>query len=385
MKIVLAPDSFKESLSAVLVAEALERGVRRAAPDARVEKIPIADGGEGTVEVLVNATGGEFVEQRVTGPLGASEGDAPVTARYGLLATRSPKTAVIEMAAASGLPLVPPEKRNPLLTTTFGAGELIRSALDHGAREIVIGIGGSATVDGGAGMAQALGVRLIDNDGKELLFGGGALSRLAHIDISRLDSRIGATGIDVACDVQNPLVGPSGAARVYGPQKGATPDMVRILDDNLAHFADVVAGDLGVSIAQMPGAGAAGGLGGGLVAFLRARLRPGFDIVADIVRLDEKLRGADLVITGEGRMDGQAIFGKAPIGVARRAAKSGAPVVAIVGSLGEGWERVLDHGIDACFTITPGPMSLADAIQNAPALVERAAEQVVRLFLAKRV
>ena len=290
------------------------------------------------------------------------------------------------MAAASGLPLVPPEKRNPLLTTTFGAGELIRSALDHGAREIVIGIGGSATVDGGAGMAQALGVRLIDNDAKELPFGGGALGRLAHIDISRLESRIGATRIDVACDVQNPLVGRERRGARLRPAEGRNarngPHPRR---EPRAFRAMSSPGDLGVQIAQMPGAGAAGGLGGGLVAFLGARLRPGFDIVADIVRLDEKLRGADLVITGEGRMDGQSIFGKAPIGVARRAAKSGAPVVAIVGSLGEGWERVLGHGIDACFAITPGPMSLADAIHNAPALVERAAEQVVRLFLAKRV
>lgn len=385
MKIVLAPDSFKESLSAALAAEALERGVRRAAPDCRIEKIPIADGGEGTVETLVLATGGEFVEQKVTGPLGARPGDAATTARYGMLGGRSPKTAVIEMAAASGLPLVPPEKRNPLLTTTYGTGELIRSALDHDAGEIVIGIGGSATVDGGAGMAQALGVRLLDADGNELPFGGGALGRLDRIAMPRLDKRISGAKIEVACDVQNPLVGENGAARIYGPQKGATREMVRALDANLAHFADIVARDLGVRIADMPGAGAAGGLGAGLVAFLGARLRPGFDIVADIVGLDARLRDADLVITGEGRMDAQAVFGKAPVGIARRAKKLGLPVIAIVGSLGEGWEKVLDHGIDACFSIVPGPMPPADAMRNAPALIERCAEQVVRLFIAKRV
>ncbi len=380
MKIVVAPDSFKESLSAVLVAEAIERGVRRAAPDCRVEKIPVADGGEGTVEVLVGATGGGFVKETVTGPLGGA-----VVASYGILGHRSPKTAVIEMAAASGLPLVPSEKRNPLLATTYGTGELIRSALDRGAREIVIGIGGSATVDGGAGMAQALGARLLDSEGRDLPFGGGALGQLTRIDMSRLDTRIASTKIEVACDVQNPLAGETGAAHVYGPQKGATPEMVLALDANLAHFAEIVARDLGVRIADMPGAGAAGGLGGGLVAFLGAHLRPGFDIVADIVRLDERLCGADLVITGEGRMDGQSIFGKAPVGVAGRAKKSGVPVVAIVGSLGEGWEKVLDHGIDACFSITQGPMSLAEAIARAPILIERTAEQVVRLFLAKRV
>jgi glycerate 2-kinase len=388
VRIALAPDSYKESLSAIEVADALERGVKRALPDSQTVKIPVADGGEGTVDALVRGTNGEFVDVSVTGPLGD-----PVSARYGFLGplrqeaerqhSRTGRIAVIEMASASGLPLVPHARRNPLLTTTYGTGELIRSALDLGARKIIIGIGGSATVDGGAGMAEALGVRLLDAHGKPIPRGGGGLAQLAAIDTSSLDPRIRNIDIEAACDVQNPLAGPTGAAAVYGPQKGATPDMVRALDAHLARLAEVVQRDLGVPIAVLPGSGAAGGLGGGIVAFLAGRLRPGFDIVADTVQLDTRIRGCDLVVTGEGRLDGQAVFGKTPIGVARRAQRQGIPVVAIVGSLGPGCEETLRHGISAYFAITPGPMPLADAMRDTALLTERCAEQVVRLFASR--
>ena len=375
MRIVLAPDSFKESLSAVQAAEAMARGVRRALPDCEAVTAPIADGGEGTVEVLVSATGGQFLDQEVTGPLGE-----PVAARYGLLGDG--RTAVIEMAAASGLPLVPEARRDPMVTTTRGTGELIRSALDRGVGRIVIGIGGSATVDGGAGMAQALGARLLDAEGRAIPPGGGGLARLRRVDLSALDPRVRRTAIEVASDVDNPLIGERGAARVYGPQKGATPETVAQLEANLTHLAEVVARDVGVRIADAPGAGAAGGLGGALMAFLGARLRLGFDIVAGILHLEKLLSGCDLVVTGEGRMDGQAVFGKAPVRLAQLAKTQGRTVVAIVGQLGEGWREVLDHGIDAAFSITDGPMPPAEAMTRAGPLIECAAEQVARLFAA---
>ena len=342
MRIVIAPDSFKESLSALDAALAIREGFRAVYPDADYVLLPVADGGEGTVDALVAATGGRRVARRVVGPLGDE-----VEAFYGV--TGDGGVAVIEMAAASGLELVPPPLRNPLVTTTFGVGELIRAALDDGARRFVIGIGGSATNDGGAGMVQALGVRLIDAGGGELPRGGGALAGLEDIDVSGLDPRLTECSIEVACDVDNPLVGPNGASAVFGPQKGATPELVRILDASLAHYAAVVERTLGKPVADMPGAGAAGGLGAGLYAFLGARLRPGTEIVMAAVDMDLVVRDADLVITGEGRLDSQTIHGKTPIGVAA--------VASAMASLSSPSRAASDRASRPCTTTASPPSS----------------------------
>jgi glycerate kinase len=377
MRIVIAPDSFKESASAPAVAAALARGVRRAVPDAEIDLVPMADGGEGTVEALVAATGGRSVEVTVTAPLGE-----PVRATYGLLGDG--QTAVIEMAAASGLPLVPQDRRNPLIATTFGTGELVRHALDQGARRIILGIGGSATNDSGAGMAQALGVSLRDAAGRELERGGAALARLASVDMGGRDLRLKECEILVACDVTNPLCGPRGASRVYGPQKGATPAMVEELDAALRHCAGVLREQLGVDVLDLPGAGAAGGLGAGLVAFAGGQLRRGVEIVAEACGLAERVRGADLVLTGEGRLDQQSVHGKTPVGVAAVAAAQGVPVIAIAGSLGEGYEACHAAGIAAAFSICRGPMTLTEAMANAEALLATTAEEAMRAWLAGR-
>lgn len=339
MKIVIAPDSFKGSLTALEVSEALEQGVKRVYPEAKVEKVPMADGGEGTVECLVNATRGKIYQQEVLGPLGE-----PVIATFGLLGDR--ETAAIEMASASGLPLVPPEKKNPLITTTYGTGQLIKAALDQGCQKIIIGIGGSATNDGGAGMVQALGAHLLDENNQEIGFGGAQLSRLHRIDISKMDRRIKKTRFLVASDVQNPLCGPTGASRIYGPQKGATEEMIKILDAALSHFADIVKRDLGKDIRDIPGAGAAGGLGAGLMAFLNAELIPGIDLVINTVNLEEIIQDADLVITGEGEINGSTIYGKTPIGVAKVAKKYHIPVVSVSALIDDSGWIVKEHGID---------------------------------------
>jgi glycerate 2-kinase len=373
MKIVIAPDSFKESLSALEVAEAVERGFRMVFPEAEYVKVPMADGGEGTVQSLVDATGGRIVEVEVTGPLGE-----PVLAFFGLLGDG--KTAVIEMAAASGLHLVPRDRRNPLVTTTRGTGELIRAALDAGANHLIIGLGGSATNDGGAGMVQALGGRLLDRDGRDIGPGGGALADLQAIDLSELDPRLKSVRIDVACDVDNPLTGAKGASAIFGPQKGATPDMVAILDRNLAHYADMIRRELGKQVGDIPGAGAAGGLGAGLLAFLPAELKRGVDIVIETVQLAERVKGADLVITGEGRIDGQTVFGKTPIGVAKTAKRFGVPVIGIAGSLGDDSTAVLDHGIDALFTIVPGVVPLEQALEQAERYVTQTARHIASVY-----
>lgn len=369
MRIVLAPDSFKESLSSAHAANAIEAGFREIFPDAEYVKVPVADGGEGTVRALAEATGGRIVEMRVTGPLGE-----PVNAFFGL--SGDGRVAVVETAAAAGLALVPPERRDPRLTTTRGVGELIRAALDAGARHLVVGIGGSATNDGGAGMAQALGVRLLDARGDEIGPGGGCLARLSRIDPSDLDPRIATCRIEVACDVRNPLLGPEGASAVFGPQKGATPDIVRSLDTALARLAERFRLDLGRDAAEMSGAGAAGGLGAGTVAFLGATLRPGVDIVLSAVGLAEAVADADLVITGEGRIDGQSLGGKTPIGVAAVAGRFGKPVIAVTGSLGDGAERVHERGIDAVFPILPRPCGLGEAMEEAAANLRRTAREI---------
>jgi len=372
MRIVVAPDSFKGSLTAVEAAEALARGVWAAVPEAEVVQVPMADGGEGTVATLVAGTGGRLVTRTVTGPLGR-----PVEAQFGLLGDG--ETAVIEMAAASGLLLVPPAERNPLVTSTFGTGELIRAALDLGSRRLLVGIGGSATNDGGVGMLQALGGRVLTGDGRDVGPGGGALAEAERIDLSGLDPRLQSVDLLVACDVDNPLCGSRGASAVYGPQKGATPEMVARLDDNLRHLANLVQRDLGRDAAEMPGAGAAGGLGFGMLAYLGARLAPGVQVVMDTVRLDEKLQGATLVITGEGRTDGQTLAGKVPMGVAGRAARLGIPAVVVSGAVAPGAEALHAYNVAALVSIVPGPLSLDEAMAQAGALLKRAAEEVMRL------
>ena len=375
MKIVIAPQAFKGSISALRVAEMMAEGVRRVSPDARTELVPVADGGDGTLETLVEASGGENRSSEVMGPLGETR-----TAVWGAMGDG--RTAVIEMARTSGLALVAVEDRNPLVATTYGLGQAIRDALDSGFRRFILGIGGSATNDAGAGMAQALGARLLDAAGDDLPPGGAALADLDRVDLSGLDTRIADSDVAVACDVTNPLTGPVGASAVYGPQKGATPEMVEQLDAALAHMASVVRRDLGVEIDEVPGAGAAGGLGGGMIGFLGGHLEAGVDIVLETVGLEGRLDDADLVITGEGSVDYQTVYNKAPIGVARLAKARGIPVVAIVGSLGERYREVHDHGIDAVLAITSAPMTLEEASGRAEELVADAAEQAMRMMAA---
>ncbi len=372
MKVVIAPQVFKGGLSGMEAALAIQQGVLRVYPDAENLLLPVADGGDGTLEALVGPSGSCF-EAQVTGPLGES-----VRAQWGVMPNG--KTAVIEMARASGLALVPPERRDPRITTSYGAGELIREALDKGCREIIIGVGGSATNDAGAGIAQALGARLTDADGKQLRFGGAALSDLSRIELDSLDTRLRECRIRVAADVNNPLCGPLGAAAVYGPQKGATAEMVGLLDSALGRFAEIVERDLEVDLMHMPGAGAAGGAGGGLVALLGARLESGAALVCDALHLEEHLQGADLVIVGEGRMDAQTVYNKAPIVVAQRARKLGVPVIAVAGSLGEGYLAVLEHGINDVEIAAPPDLPLDEALRRAGELVAEAAERVVRRY-----
>lgn len=372
MKLVIAPDSFKESLPAEAVAAAIATGWRRVFPDALLHLCPMADGGEGTVDALLAATGGERREQRVCGPLGE-----PVLAHWGWLGNGQ---AVIEMAAASGLHWVAPPQRNPLVTTTFGTGELVQAALDAGARRIILGIGGSATNDGGAGLLEALGARLLDALGRPLERGGAALQQLTRIDLQGLDPRLAGVEILVAADVDNPLCGPRGASHVFGPQKGATPEQVAELDRSLAHYADIMAQTLGRDERDVPGVGAAGGLGFALRAVLGAAFRPGIEMVAELSGLEQAVRGADLVITGEGRLDGQSLHGKTPVGVARIAAAAGVPVIALAGSLGEGYQQLYDAGIQAAFSLAPGPLSLQQAMSEAELLLSARAEDIARLW-----
>ena len=368
MKIVVAPDSFKGSLTAVEVSDAIEQGVREIFPEAEIVKIPMADGGDGTVQCLVNATGGEILREKVTGPLGDE-----VWASYGILGDK--KTAVIEMAEASGLTLVPENKRNPLITTTYGTGQLIKFALDQGCRKMIIGIGGSATNDVGAGMVQALGAKLLDKEGEEIGFGGGELKKVFRIDTKYLDNRLSETEVLIASDVSNPLCGPKGAARVYGPQKGATPEMIKKLDESLAYFAEIIKRDLNKDIKDILGAGAAGGLGAGLMAFLDAELKPGIEIIIEIVKLEQAIKDADLVITGEGKIDSQTIYGKAPIGVAKIAKKYNIPVIAVAAIIGDDADIVHQHGIDNLIKVSEPPMSLTEPKSKKIGLVKRSIKQ----------
>lgn len=376
MKIVIAPDSFKGGMTAKEAAEAIEAGLQPIFPEAEIVKVPMADGGEGTVQSLVDATAGQLIHETVTGPLGT-----PVDAVYGLLGDG--QTAVIEMASASGIQYVNEHTHNPLITTTYGTGELMIAALNRGATQLILGIGGSATNDGGAGMAQALGVQLLDATGTALAPGGGALDQLTSIDLSQVDPRIATTQILIASDVTNPLVGPDGASAVFGPQKGATSAMVVQLDANLTHYAAVIQETLGLELADYPGAGAAGGLGAGLLAFTKSEMRKGIEIVIEYAGLKEKAQGADLVFTGEGGIDFQTKFGKTPYGVAQatKTVAPDAPVVVVAGNVGQGIESLYeDNVIDAVFSIVPGVTTLADALTNGPQNLSRTAENIARLI-----
>jgi len=376
MRIVVAPQEFKGSLTAVQAAQAIADGLRRALPDAELLLVPMADGGPGTVEAVVTAKAGRRQKTTVRDPLGA-----PIEAAWGII---DGDTAVIEMAAASGLVLVPESHRDPRIASTFGTGQTIAAALAAGCRRIIVGMGGSATNDGGAGVAQALGARLLDDDGQDLPPGGAALARLARIDVSGLAPQLGQARLFAATDVFNPLCGPQGASAVYGPQKGATPEMVRELDAALAHYAVVIERDLGVLVLDVAGAGAAGGLGAGLVAFLGAEIVPGAKLVADAVGLEQQIAGADLVIAGEGRLDAQTGFGKAPWEVARLAREAGVPVIAIAGSVREDCGPELLHAFDAVATILPEGVPPQETMARGSALLSAVAEQVGRLLTLGR-
>ncbi|MGJ7515858.1 glycerate kinase [Pseudomonas baetica] len=373
MKIVIAPDSFKDSLSAQGVADAIALGLREVWPDAQLIKCPMADGGEGTVAAVLAACGGEHQRAEVRGPLGDV-----ANARMGWLPDT--RTAIIEMAEASGLQLVPIDQRDACNSSTFGTGQLIRFALDVGAQRIILAIGGSATNDGGAGAMQALGMKLFDAQGQPLAPGGLALAKLFRIDLSELDPRLKNVRFDIAADVDNPLCGPHGASAVFGPQKGATPQQVQLLDHALGHFADHCAKVLGKDVRDEPGSGAAGGLGFAAKAFLGAQFMPGVEVVAELVGLAEAVDGADLVITGEGRFDAQTLRGKTPFGVAQIARKRGVPVIVIAGSLGEDYQALYGHGIDAAFSLVSGPITLKEACMNAPRLLRERATDIARVW-----
>ena len=372
-KYVVAPDSFKESMTAKEVCDAMERGIKQANPAVEVVKVPMADGGEGTVDSLVDATNGQRVTVEVTGPLGNK-----ISAYYGIVGKGT--TAVIEMAKASGLEIVEKKKRNPMITTTFGTGELIRGALDHDVKEIIIGLGGSSTNDGGSGMAQALGAKLLDQNNHQISFGGGNLDKLDRIDISNLDSRLQDVKIILASDITNPLIGKDGASRVFGPQKGATPEMVEKLENNLQHYAKIIKRNLNKDVASVSGAGAAGGLGAGLMAFTTCEMRRGVDLAIEVTKLEEKIRDADYVFTGEGGTDFQTKFGKTPYGVAKLGKKYHKPVISLAGYLGEGIDSLYGEGFTAIFGIIPGACDLSTALKNGPSNVARTTENIVRLL-----
>lgn len=373
MKIVIAPDAFKESLSALEVAQAIQVGFEKVFPDAEYRLIPMADGGEGTLQALIDATQGELFETQVMAPLGNAH-----SACWGI--TGDKRSAVIEMSAASGLHLVPPERRNPLITTSYGTGELIKAALDSGVQHMILGIGGSATNDAGVGMLQALGARFLDKAQQDIAVGGAALAEIAHIDMSQLDKRLKNVRIDVACDVDNPLCGEPGASAIFAAQKGATTEQIEQLDAALLHFAQQVQRQLGVDIQSPKGSGAAGGMGGGILLLPQAQLTSGVQIVSKAVNLAEHIAEADLVITGEGRMDAQSISGKTPIGVAKLAQTMEKPVIAIVGSVREDYEVVYAHGIHAVFPIIRQTDTMQNILQQGRENLISSAQNIARLW-----
>ncbi|MGF0237827.1 glycerate kinase [Rhodococcus sp. IEGM1300] len=373
MKIVIAPDSFKDSLSAQGVADAIALGLADVWPDAQLIKCPMADGGEGTVEAILAACDGELRRNHVRGPLGKT-----VDAAWGWLPQSH--TAIIEMAEASGLQLVPLDQRDACISSTFGTGELIRAALDAGAQRIILAIGGSATNDGGAGAMQALGVTLLDAHDQVLAPGGLALAQLAKIDLCGIDPRLTQVRFDIAADVNNPLCGPHGASAIFGPQKGASPEQVQQLDHSLGHFAEHCARALNKDVRDEPGSGAAGGLGFAAKAFLGAQFKAGVEVVAELVGLDDAIKNANLVITGEGRFDSQTLRGKTPFGVATIAKQHAVPVIVIAGTLGDGYQQMYQHGVDAAFALTSGPMTLAQACADAPRLLRERAGDLARVW-----
>lgn len=373
MKIVIAPDSFKECISAKEACIAIQKGFEKIFEEGEYILVPMADGGEGTTEALVDSTDGAIYKVETTNPIGEK-----IISKFGILGDG--KTAIIEMAQASGLELISKEKRNPMITTTYGTGELIKSALDKNIETILIGIGGSATNDGGSGMIQALGGKLLDKDGKEIGFGGGELSKLHKIDLSNLDERLKKAKIIVACDVDNPLTGERGASYIFGKQKGGTPEMLKILDNNLKYFAKIIKKDLGVDIETISGSGAAGGLGGGLMGFLSAELKKGIDIVIEYSKLEEKIQGADLVITGEGSIDSQTRFGKTPYGVAKVTKKYNIPVIALAGNVGKDVDILYDYGFNAIFPILPRVETLEEALLQGKENLEKTSENIARLI-----
>ena len=373
MKVIIAPQGFKGSITALAAAQAIERGVLAAEPEADTVLVPVADGGDGTLDALVDATNGQLFRSVVTGPLGQ-----PLEAMWGVMGDG--QTAVVEMARASGLALVPPKRRNPRMTTTQGTGQIIKEALDREFGRIIVCLGGSATNDGGVGMAIALGARFLDEADCPIPPGGAALARLARVDASDLHPGLTNATIVGATDVTNPLCGPTGASAIYGPQKGASPEVVAELDAALLNFAQVLRRDLGQDVAELPGAGAAGGLGAGLIAFAGAQLRSGIDMVCDVLGFDKHLDGADLVITGEGQADQSTIYDKAPVGVARRALRQGVPTVLLAGSLGPGHEELYQHGISGVICIADRPMSFTQSLRRTEELLEGAAQRTIRLL-----
>ena len=370
---VLAPDSFKESMTAKEVCISMEAGLKKQFPEANFVHVPMADGGEGTMQSLVDATDGRVMDLDVKDPLGRT-----VKAQYGILGDG--RTGVVEMASASGIHLVSPEERNPLLTSTYGTGQLIKACLDEGVSKIIVGIGGSATNDGGSGMARALGAKFLGKDGYEVPQGGGYLSEVATIDVSDLDPRLKETVLMVACDVTNPLCGDEGASAVFGPQKGATPLMVKQLDESLAHYAELIKTQLGAEVKDIPGAGAAGGLGAGLLAFTNATLKRGIDIVIQFTGLEEYIKKADYVFTGEGGMDFQTKFGKTPYGVAKVSQKHGKKVIGLTGNIGQGIEELYEEGFTSIFGIVPGIVALEEALKEGPQNIERTCENIAHLL-----
>lgn len=374
MRVLIAMDSFKGTFNSLEAADIVEKGIRKVYSSAYIDKVGIADGGEGTVEVLVKALKGEYIFKEVSGPLGKK-----VNAKYGIINNR---LAIMEMAEACGLYLIPEEERNPLLTSTYGLGELISDALDRGCTEIIMGIGGSATNDGGAGMAMALGAALTDGSGDSIGLGGGMLNRLQSIRIDGMKVKIKNTSFLIACDVSNRLCGENGASMVFGPQKGADAKAVKILDENLLHYSSIIKRDLQRDVREVPGAGAAGGLGAGLMAFCGARLSKGIDIIMELLEVEEKIKQADIVITGEGRIDAQTIHGKVPVGIAALAKKYNKPVFVIAGYSDKGADLVYDYGIDAVISSIVGPMTLQEAINESHRLIEEASERLFRIIKA---
>lgn len=371
--IVLAPDSFKESMSAKEACIAMERGIKKVDKNIKCVHVPMADGGEGTMQSLVDATNGKTYSLEVVGPLGNK-----VQAEYGILGDG--EVGILEMASASGIHLVSLDKRNPLITTTYGTGEVIKACLDKGVKKLLIGIGGSATNDGGAGVIQALGGKLLDKDGNELGFGGGELGKLHNIDLTNFDPRLKDVIVEVACDVNNPLCGEKGASNVFGPQKGATPEMVSLLDNNLKHYANIIKEQIGMDVLEVPGAGAAGGLGAGLMAFLNGTLKKGIEMVIEYAGLEEKVKDADMVWTGEGSIDFQTQYGKTPLGVATVAKKYDKPVIAFAGRVGDNIDVLYEKGIDSIFGIMKGVTSIEEALEKGKENIEKTSENVIRLM-----